>query len=78
VHREQQFRIPGAHVQDVIEHGARQRHSHVDDSKEHEHLQFTPQGFDEFAAHGHHGDVEQHLPQVCLEETERERRPQPE
>lgn len=77
VHREQQFRIPGEHVQDVIENGTGQRHTDIDDGEKHEYLKFTPQRLDEFTAHGHYGYVEQHLPQVRLEETERERRPQP-
>lgn len=78
MHGEQQLGIPGEHVEDVIEHGTGQRHANIDDGEENEQLQFAPQRLNEFAAHGHHGHVEQHLPQVRLEETERERRPQPE
>lgn len=40
-------------------------------------MQFTPQRFDELAADGHHSHVQKHLPQVRLEEAERERRPEP-
>ena len=75
---EQELRVEGGHVEDVVEEGREGRHPHVDNEEESDHLQGAPERLYELAHQDECEDVHQDLPGVDLQEAVSERRPEPE
>lgn len=78
VNVEQKFRVFGDHrVEQIVETG-QDRHPGVGDGKILQHLHLAPGRFDKLPAQTHRNQIDQHFPEVQLDEAEGEYRPDPE
>lgn len=77
VNVKEQLRVERDHVENVVEDGGEEGDAHVDDGKEDDHLNGAPKRLEQLPDQHNDGHVDEHLPEVHLEEAVREGRPDP-
>lgn len=78
VYVKEQIRVAGAHVEKQVEERCENGDTKVDDSEKRHHLECAPQRLDQFATQADSDDVHAYFPEMYLQETEGEGRPEPE